>query len=57
MRILIAALLLCAACADHEPGADATPESAKQSPPSADAVRADSAKSDVTGPNGPRTGG
>lgn len=57
MRILIAALLLCAACADHEPGADGAPASAGQTPPSNGAVQADSAKSDVTGPNGPRTGG
>ena len=57
MRILIAAVLLCAACARHEPGADGAPASAEQSQPTPGAVQADSAKSDVTGPNGPRTGG
>lgn len=57
MRILIAALLLCAACSRHEPGADGAPASAEQNPPSPGAVQADTAKIDVTGPNGPRTGG
>ncbi|HEX8360197.1 MAG TPA: hypothetical protein VF613_08820 [Longimicrobium sp.] len=57
MRYTILALLLCAACARHEPGADGAPASAEQSPPTNPAVQADSAKSDVTGPNGPRTGG
>lgn len=57
MRIVIATLLLCAACARHEPGADGAPASAEQNPPTPGAVQADSAKVDVTGPNGPRTGG
>lgn len=57
MRILIAALVLCAACARHEPGADGAPASAEQNPPADSAVVADSARVDVTGPNGPRTGG
>lgn len=57
MRLLIAALLLCSACGRHEPGADGAPASAEQDPPTPAAVQADTAKSDVTGPNGPRTGG
>jgi len=57
MRLLIAALLLCSACARHEPGADGAPASAEQDRPTPAAVQADSAKSDGTGPNGPRTGG
>ena len=57
MRIPIAALLLCAACTSHEPGADGAPASAEQKTPTPAAVQADTAKVDVTGPNGPRTGG
>ena len=57
MRLLIAALLLCSACSRHEPGADGAPASAEQDPPTPGAVQADTAKVDVTGPNGPRTGG
>ncbi|CAA9369800.1 MAG: hypothetical protein AVDCRST_MAG68-5400 [uncultured Gemmatimonadetes bacterium] len=57
MRYTILALLLCAACARHEPGADGAPASAEQAAPTNPAVQADSARSDVTGPNGPRTGG
>jgi len=57
MRTLIAALVLCAGCMSHEPGADGAPASAEQKPPTPAAVQADSAKTDVTGPNGPRTGG
>ena len=58
MRYLIVAVALCAACGAGETRAPgAPPSSTGESPPGNGAVIADSAKVDVTGPNGPRTGG
>lgn len=58
MRIFIAAaVVVCAACGGQDGPAKGAPASAKQEQPTPAAVQADSAKSDVTGPNGPRTGG